>query len=251
MLKRIVSTLLICGLLFCLGLCTVAAKTESGKQVARQIAKEAIEKAEGKTTATTPGQESGKSTNDKAKDALKDIAKELGDKVIDRVIPGGDNKVAKDIAHDLIDGNPRAVGRALLEPSQISPKQGEPGIPLTMVKPEPRVVPASPANENAIPANAKQDLDQVLAKILTTVHELKLVPANPSNQNAEPVHGGGGFAGLIERSVTPSLPKDVGRTVVHPANGGDRDRGLGGHEGGGHEGGGWAGPDHGSHSNVA
>jgi hypothetical protein len=122
-------------------------------------------------------------------DAAKDALKKGGDALIDRLIPGGDNEVAHDVFHDVVDVHPvRAVARIVLEPSKL---EKEPDI--VYVEPGPPVVPASPANANAIPTEHPVD----------RMHDLFLGP------------------------VTPFLTPDVGRTVVHGA-----DHGQGGHEGG-------------------
>lgn len=151
--------------------------------------------------------------------AAKEAVKEAGNKAIDRFIPGGDHRVARDIWGDVVDGHlGRAAFRAGFEPSEISTKQGEPGTPLQLP--------------------SRQD-----------VTDKPVVPASPANENAVPAHGPDGRSGVVERSVTPSLPADVGRTVVTPDHGGDRGQGNQG-GGGGHQGG-WAGGDHPSHGNVA
>jgi len=229
-----------CGIVLLVDMCGLAAKTQRGKEQLSKV--------------ETKAKESAKSAEAKSK-AIREAVKEFGDKVIDRAIPGGDNNVAHGIWDDTMDGNAgRAVGRALLQPSEISPVQGQPGIPLTNVKAGDPVVPAGPSNDTAITREQVKDTP--------------VVPASPTNENAVPVHEGNTTQsaaeiskGFVEKSVTPAMPKDVGVTpggiglfgpagaaaiqLFGPVAAPQHDHGqVGPSGGGGGHAGGWAGPDH-------
>jgi hypothetical protein len=232
-----------CSSVLLVDMCGIAAKTKQGKE---QVAKVEAKVKEG-----------AKSAEEKSKaihEGVKEVVKEVGNKVIDKFIPGGDNSVAHGVWEDTIDGNPRAVGRAVLQPSQISPLQGQPGIPLTNVKAGDPVVPAGPSNDTAITREQVKDTP--------------VVPASPTNENAVPVHEGNAAQspaeaakGFVERSVTPAMPKDVGVTpggsgsifgpigatiqLIGPSAPPQHEHGqVGPSGGGGGHAGGWAGPDH-------
>jgi hypothetical protein len=277
MLRWIVATLLFLGLGFSLGLYASAAHVVRSKDAAKQTQTKQPEAAN-KPKNSTP-EDKGR---DSKKEFMKETVKEIGNQAIDRFISGGDNTVAHDIWEDVVDGNEvRAVGRALIQPSELSPKQDDLGIPRTNVDPGPPVVPAGPSNDTAItreqvkdppvvPATGtneaaptpvvvpnRQDIQKFMndsSSIIPTIvaPDRPVVPASPFIQNAIPFGGIGSFFGnshgLFEHSVTPGLPFGVGSTVVNPGHSGDRGGGNGG--GGGHQGN-WGGPDHPGHGNIA
>ncbi len=206
MFRRTISMLILLGLVFFLGLYVMAAHTDRNPELPKPTQTQTKQ-----TKNTTPDEKA----KDRMKDSFKDAVKEFGDKAIDRLIPGGDNHVAHHIWDDTMAGHPvRATVRAIFEPSEISPKQGQPGIPLTIIKSGPDVVPANLSNDTAItrehvtdtPAmsattsnqNAttpvvvprKNDLDNFLDDDefedtpRQTVSNRPVVPASPSNANA-------------------------------------------------------------------
>jgi hypothetical protein len=107
---------------------------------------------------------------------------------------------------------------------------------------------------NGSPSDAPRPAATPTAPATTT-------PSPAATPNAPPAARSGGSSsepskGMIEKSVIPSMPHDVGVTSHEPGGGraggnGGGGGGNGGGGGGGGRGGGWTGPDHGSAGNIS